>query len=154
MSVGKIWNDHRSLVASRIAAHSPNGKKRSPKHKHKVFSRVKAMSDTLIAPGSGRPRILISNDDGINAPGLRALVAELHVEEFCDIIVCSPSGERSAQSHAITLGKDLVCTPIKIDGDEPSSLWLWRFLHEVTAYLGSWCHRGGRGICGRWHTCR
>lgn len=75
------------------------------------------MPDDLIPPGVPRPRILISNDDGINAPGLRALVAELHVQEFCDILVCGPAGERSAQSHAITLGKELLCSPIQIQGD-------------------------------------
>lgn len=92
----------------------------SVKYRNSDLSRRITMSGSLVTPGTSRPRILISNDDGINAPGLRALVAELHVEEFCDIIVCSPSGERSAQSHAITLGKDLVCTPITIDGSVPS----------------------------------
>jgi hypothetical protein len=87
---------------------------------------LKVMDGDLVPPGLPRPRVLISNDDGVNAPGLRALVAELHVEEFCDILVCGPVGERSAQSHAITLGKELVCTPITIDGTEPSQVPLLR----------------------------
>ncbi|PNW77438.1 hypothetical protein CHLRE_10g436500v5 [Chlamydomonas reinhardtii] len=58
-----------------------------------------------------RPRILISNDDGINAPGIKALVAELVKADFADVYVCAPSGERSAQSHAITLGRYLSCVP-------------------------------------------
>jgi Survival protein SurE len=80
---------------------------------------LNVMHKDLVPPGVPRPRILISNDDGVNAPGLRALVAELHVEEFCDILVCGPSSEKSAQSHAITLGKELVCSPIQIDGNNP-----------------------------------
>ncbi|GIL71810.1 hypothetical protein Vretimale_755 [Volvox reticuliferus] len=56
-----------------------------------------------------RPRILVSNDDGINAPGIKALVAEIIKADFADVYVCAPSGERSAQSHAITLGRYLSC---------------------------------------------
>ncbi len=58
-----------------------------------------------------RPRILVSNDDGINAPGIKAVVNELLKADFCDVYVCAPSGERSAQSHAITLGRYLSCVP-------------------------------------------
>jgi len=53
----------------------------------------------------GLPRVLVSNDDGVAAPGLRALVSALHRSECCEIYVCGPSEERSAQSHAITLKK-------------------------------------------------
>eukprot|EP00879_Flechtneria_rotunda_P029967 GHRR01032442.1.p1 GENE.GHRR01032442.1~~GHRR01032442.1.p1 ORF type:complete len:202 (+),score=39.37 GHRR01032442.1:884-1489(+) len=63
-----------------------------------------------------RPRVLVSNDDGINAPGLRALVTALHEANFCDVHVCAPSGERSAQSHAITLGRYLSCYPSDVSG--------------------------------------
>ncbi|GIL45866.1 hypothetical protein Vafri_3000 [Volvox africanus] len=56
-----------------------------------------------------RPRLLVSNDDGINAPGIKALVTEIVKADFADVYVCAPSGERSAQSHAITLGRYLSC---------------------------------------------
>lgn len=49
-----------------------------------------------------RPRVLISNDDGVTAPGLTALAAALHAADFCDFCVSGPLGERSAQSHCIT----------------------------------------------------
>eukprot|EP00200_Dunaliella_tertiolecta_P003896 CAMPEP_0202345926 /NCGR_PEP_ID=MMETSP1126-20121109/4944_1 /ASSEMBLY_ACC=CAM_ASM_000457 /TAXON_ID=3047 /ORGANISM="Dunaliella tertiolecta, Strain CCMP1320" /LENGTH=316 /DNA_ID=CAMNT_0048937277 /DNA_START=135 /DNA_END=1085 /DNA_ORIENTATION=- len=59
-----------------------------------------------------KPRILVTNDDGIQACGLRALVAELVKQDgLFEISVCAPSGERSAQSHAITLGQHLTCKP-------------------------------------------
>lgn len=58
-----------------------------------------------------RPIILVSNDDGIYAPGIEAL-AEM-VAEFGDVYVSAPAGERSAQSHAITLHAHLRAQEIK-----------------------------------------
>ena len=52
-----------------------------------------------------RPLILVSNDDGIRARGLRVL-AEL-AAEFGEVIVCAPTHERSGYSHAITLRSTL-----------------------------------------------
>ncbi len=48
-----------------------------------------------------RPSILLSNDDGWNAPGITALKAEL--EAFAEVIVCAPLRNQSACSHALTL---------------------------------------------------
>ena len=56
-----------------------------------------------------KPRILVSNDDGIEAPGIKALVSELVKADFAEIYLCAPNGERSAQSHAITLGRYMSC---------------------------------------------
>jgi 5'-nucleotidase len=46
-------------------------------------------------------RILITNDDGIHAPGIRAL-AEV-ASEFGDVKIVAPDRERSACGHAMTL---------------------------------------------------
>ena len=46
-------------------------------------------------------RILISNDDGIHAPGIAALYEA--VKDLGEIHVVAPSGEQSAVGHAITL---------------------------------------------------
>ncbi|MFZ5801903.1 MAG: 5'/3'-nucleotidase SurE [Candidatus Omnitrophota bacterium] len=51
-------------------------------------------------------RILLTNDDGIRAAGLRALVEGLSREGH-EILVAAPANERSASSHAITLGGHL-----------------------------------------------
>ncbi len=59
-----------------------------------------------------RPLILISNDDGIGAPGLQALVAA--VEDLGDIVVAAPDRERSAASHSITLN-----SPLRVDEMQP-----------------------------------
>ncbi|THB63374.1 MAG: 5'/3'-nucleotidase SurE [Spirochaetaceae bacterium] len=46
-------------------------------------------------------RILITNDDGIQSPGLLALVNELKLEN--DVWVVAPDGERSGMSHSLSL---------------------------------------------------
>jgi len=54
---------------------------------------------------SSKPYILITNDDGIDAPGINALIKE--VRQLGDIEVVAPSVERSAVGHAITLSDPL-----------------------------------------------
>jgi 5'-nucleotidase len=54
-------------------------------------------------------RILLTNDDGINSPGLHALVYAL--EEEAELYVVAPEHERSATGHAITLHKPLRAVP-------------------------------------------
>ncbi len=46
-------------------------------------------------------RILLTNDDGVYAPGLRALRAEL--QKMGDVTVVAPAGEQSGVGHSITL---------------------------------------------------
>ncbi|KAI3433656.1 hypothetical protein D9Q98_003465 [Chlorella vulgaris] len=65
-----------------------------------------------------KPRLLISNDDGITAPGLRALTAALHQDDFCTFAVSAPAGERSAQSHCISIGKSLHAWSLDVEGAE------------------------------------
>ncbi len=50
-------------------------------------------------------RILLTNDDGIQAEGLRALYVELSKSHDCTVI--APDGERSACSHSLTIHRDL-----------------------------------------------
>ena len=54
---------------------------------------------------SRKPRILITNDDGIGAKGLRSLVD--YVSDLGDIRVVAPDSARSGQSGAITSGVPL-----------------------------------------------
>uniref|UniRef100_A0A061QRF2 5-nucleotidase sure n=1 Tax=Tetraselmis sp. GSL018 TaxID=582737 RepID=A0A061QRF2_9CHLO len=63
-----------------------------------------------------KPKVLVSNDDGVAAPGLRAFVKILKEADCCDVYVCGPAGERSAQSHAITLRKPLEAWDIPVPG--------------------------------------
>ena len=52
-----------------------------------------------------KPRILLTNDDGIGARGLQALYDAL--KRVGDIIIVAPDSERSAVGHAITLSDPL-----------------------------------------------
>lgn len=52
-----------------------------------------------------RPNILVVNDDGIMAPGIKALI---HVaSEFGNVFVVAPDSPQSAMGHAITISKPL-----------------------------------------------
>ncbi|KAF7837288.1 survival protein SurE-like phosphatase/nucleotidase [Senna tora] len=63
-----------------------------------------------------RPTILITNDDGIDAAGLIALVQVLVSTNRFDIQVCAPDRERSAVSHSITWLHPLEAKPVNIPG--------------------------------------
>ncbi|MFQ5639918.1 MAG: 5'/3'-nucleotidase SurE [bacterium] len=52
-----------------------------------------------------RIKILLTNDDGINAPGLFALYHQM--KSLGDVTVVAPDGEQSAVGHAITLSDPL-----------------------------------------------
>jgi 5'-nucleotidase len=54
------------------------------------------------------PLILLTNDDGIHAEGLRAL--EKYVAGLAEILVVAPDRERSAVSHGLTIH-----TPLELD---------------------------------------
>jgi 5'-nucleotidase len=59
--------------------------------------------------------VLLSNDDGILAPGLVAFHEAL-VRAGHRVTIAAPSGERSASSHAISIWKNLETRFIKRDG--------------------------------------
>lgn len=61
-----------------------------------------------------RMKVLITNDDGINAPGLSALAME--VSKIADPVIVAPATEMSAVGHAITLSDPLKVTEVKKDG--------------------------------------
>lgn len=50
-------------------------------------------------------RILVTNDDGINAPGIKVLARAL--EQVGEVAVVAPDRERSAVGHALTLHQPL-----------------------------------------------
>ena len=60
-----------------------------------------------------KPLILVTNDDGITAPGLRALVKIM--SDIGEVIVVAPDSPRSAMGHAITINSILHCKKIKSD---------------------------------------
>jgi 5'-nucleotidase len=65
-------------------------------------------------------RILLTNDDGIYAPGLRALRPELR--KLGDVTVVAPATEQSAVGHSVTLTTPLVVQEVL---DEERQLLGW-----------------------------
>ncbi|XP_011628787.1 uncharacterized protein LOC18448783 [Amborella trichopoda] len=66
--------------------------------------------------GGSRPKILVTNDDGIYAPGIRSLIHVLVSTNRYHVLVCAPDQERSAVSHCITARGALQVTPVEIEG--------------------------------------
>ena len=59
--------------------------------------------------------ILLCNDDGFNAEGLRVLRKELL--SLDDVMIVAPETEQSAMGHAITLTQPLKIRKVKEDGE-------------------------------------
>lgn len=62
-------------------------------------------------------RILLTNDDGVYAPGLRALRKEL--QKLGDVTVVAPVGEQSAVGHSITLLTPLITQEVLDEDQKP-----------------------------------
>lgn len=61
---------------------------------------------------SKRPTILVTNDDGITAPGIRHLIEA--VKELGKVIVVAPDSPQSAMGHAVTISKPLRLEKIEL----------------------------------------
>lgn len=59
-----------------------------------------------------KPLILVTNDDGMFAPGLKALVES--VSDFGEIVVVAPDSPQSAKGHAITIADPLRLNKVNI----------------------------------------
>ena len=60
-------------------------------------------------------KILISNDDGIFAPGIEALVKAFG-EAGHEVYVCAPDGQRSAASHSLSIGRPMTVKEVEFPG--------------------------------------
>ena len=67
-----------------------------------------------------RPIILVTNDDGITAPGIHSLVNA--VKDLGDVIVVAPDKPQSGMGHAITIGVPLRLNKVK-DFFEGAEAW-------------------------------
>jgi len=67
-----------------------------------------------------KPLILISNDDGFRAKGIRCLVDM--VRSFGDVIVCAPDGPRSGYSNAFSALSPL---RLKFIGEDGENVRIW-----------------------------
>ncbi len=60
-----------------------------------------------------KPLILVTNDDGITAPGLRFLIRQMN--EMGEVVVVAPEGPQSGMGHAITINATLRCDEITVN---------------------------------------
>ena len=58
-----------------------------------------------------KPLILVTNDDGITAPGIRKLINVM--SELGDVVVVAPDNPQSGKGHAITLDATLYVNKLK-----------------------------------------
>lgn len=65
---------------------------------------------------SRKPLILVTNDDGITAPGLRALIEVMNT--IGEVVVVAPDSPQSAMGHAITINSTLHCEIHPTDGPQ------------------------------------
>ena len=63
-----------------------------------------------------RPQILVTNDDGITAPGVRNLVEFMN--EIGDVTVVAPNSPQSGKGHAITINSTLTFEEIQLEGPQ------------------------------------
>ena len=62
------------------------------------------------------PLILVTNDDGITAPGLRTLIELMN--ELGDVVVVAPDSPQSGMGHAITVDSTLYSKKVVIDKEK------------------------------------
>ncbi|KAF2519962.1 5'/3'-nucleotidase SurE [Flavobacterium salilacus subsp. salilacus] len=62
-----------------------------------------------------KPLILVTNDDGISAPGIRALIAVM--KQIGEVVVVAPDSPQSATGHSITINNTLFINKVDIDAD-------------------------------------
>lgn len=62
--------------------------------------------------------ILLTNDDGYNAPGIQTLYRTLRSQTKHDISIVAPESQRSATGHSITLFHPLFFTKHNLDGQQ------------------------------------
>ncbi|GAA3619837.1 5'/3'-nucleotidase SurE [Flavivirga jejuensis] len=60
-----------------------------------------------------KPLILVTNDDGINAPGIRILIAIMN--RIGKVVVVAPDSPQSGMGHAITLDSTLYAERVYMD---------------------------------------
>lgn len=69
----------------------------------------------ILFMSDARPLILVTNDDGILAKGLRTLAEQM--VKFGEVVIVAPEKAQSGMGHAVTIGDVLRMTPVNFDVD-------------------------------------
>ncbi len=67
------------------------------------------------APAASRYRILITNDDGVRAPGILAVAQALMA--VGDITIVAPAENQSGKAHSISITDPIYADPVTLPGD-------------------------------------
>lgn len=67
-----------------------------------------------------RPKIVLTNDDGISAPGIKACWRSLHEANFADLYIIAPAGEKSGTGASITWDRPILIREVPWEGDTPA----------------------------------
>jgi len=62
-----------------------------------------------------KPLILVTNDDGVSAPGIRALIEVMKM--LGDVVVVAPDSPQSGMGHAITIHNAIFVNQVHFDKD-------------------------------------
>ncbi len=63
--------------------------------------------------GMQRPKIVVTNDDGIRAPGIEMLWSALHEADFADLFIIAPATEKSGTGASITWDKPILIQKVE-----------------------------------------
>lgn len=63
-----------------------------------------------------KPSVMVTNDDGIDAPGLRSLVSVLVSSNLFNVLVSAPDSEKSAVSHCVSWQRPISVKKVDISG--------------------------------------
>lgn len=63
-----------------------------------------------------KPRILVTNGDGIESPGLTYLVQALVKEGLYNVFVCAPQMDKSSSGHGVTFGETIAVSSVEMNG--------------------------------------
>ncbi len=78
----------------------------------KISQKAKNIKENFMS----KPLILVTNDDGITAPGIRKLISI--VNTIGDVIVVAPNSPQSGKGHAITINSTLSFEELNLEGGQ------------------------------------
>ncbi|GAB3347736.1 5'/3'-nucleotidase SurE [Arachidicoccus ginsenosidivorans] len=113
--VNKKVKDSPVSPVSGVNKPAKSGVKSNAKTTAKSTAKKSAKNKPASSKNKGqRPVILITNDDSIHAPGIRALVEA--VASLGEVVVVAPDKPQSGMGHAITIGSPLRLAKVSLFG--------------------------------------
>ena len=91
--------------------------------RRRIFALLVLAAAATAEAADRRPRILVSNDDGIAAPGLAALYAEL--ARLGEVTVAAPAENQSGVGHGVTYAEPIMARTIEplVKAEGPQGPW-------------------------------